>query len=173
MVIVPNAEDCGPAMRACSPNERAFVVALVESGGTNHTLSAIHAGIGGNPDASKTAAYRIMQRPRVHAAIREEADKRLRGGAILAASVLIEIASDPMHKDRFKAAENLLNRAGLMVENVSRHIIEDHRSDNELLMAIAMIAKKNGLDPSKLLGKPLEKANVVDAEFTEVADDAV
>jgi phage terminase small subunit len=159
-------------MRACTLPERAFVVALLETGGNNQTLAAATAGIGGPNDAQRVAGSRLARIPRVQAAVREEADKRLRGGAILAASVLIEIASDRMHKDRFKAAESLLNRAGLMTETVQRHIIEDHRTDDELRDAIILMARKNHLDPATLLGKPLDK-NVVDAEFTEVDKEEV
>jgi len=154
-------------MRACTEGQRKFVIALLESGGTNHAKAAAAAGYGGSENAQRVAGHRLAHNPNVIAAAREEADRRLRGGAILGASVMIEIASDPMHKDRFKAADRLLGSAGLNLETVSRHIIEDHRSDNELLMAIATIAKKNGLDPSKLLGRPLDK-DIVDAEFTEV-----
>lgn len=154
-------------MRACTEGQRRFVVALLDTGGQNHTKAAELAGYGGTDGSRRVAAYHLARHPNVIAAVREEADRRLRGGAILGASVMIEIASDPMHKDRFKAADRLLGSAGLNLETVSRHIIEDHRSDNELLLAIAAIAKKNGLDPSKLLGRPLE-TEVVDAEFSEV-----
>lgn len=160
-------EDLGPAMRACSEGQRRFVLALLETGGDNYTKAAMIAGYAGTPGSIRVTGHQLAHHPKVIAAAREEADRRLRGGAILGASVMIAIASDPMHKDRFKAADRLLGSAGLNIETVSRHIIEDHRSDNELLLAIAAIAKKNGLDPSKLLGRPLE-AEVVDAEFTEV-----
>lgn len=164
-ITVP--QDLGPAMRACTEGQRKFVLALLDTGGGNYTKAAEIAGYAGTPGSIRVTGHQLAHHPKVIAAAREEADRRLRGGAILGASVMIEIASDPMHKDRFKAADRLLGSAGLNLETVSRHIIEDHRSDNELLLAIAAIAKKNGLDPSKLLGRPLE-TEVVDAEFSEV-----
>jgi len=165
LIPLPDEDILGPAMKACNESERRFVIAMLEIGGGNATESAIMAGYGNSRQAAQVAGSLVQRRPRVQAAIREEADRRLRGSAILAASVLVEIAQDKFHKDRFKAASELLNRSGLMVESVQRHIIEDHRTDSEIEQAILTLAKKHGLDPAKLLGR---KVDAIDAEFTEV-----
>ncbi len=54
-----------------------------------------------------------MRHPKIQEAIREEGSRRLGRHAILAVSVLAEIAANPEHKDRLRAAIELLNRAGL------------------------------------------------------------
>jgi len=162
VIQLGSEESYGPAMRALTDGQRRFVIALLETGARDQKLAATMAGY--SPTTAANMGCRMAHMPAVQLAMREEAEKRLRAGALLGASVMIEIASDVMHKDRFKAADRLLGAAGLTVETVQRHIIEDHRSDNELRDAIVSMAKKHGLDPAKLLGDK----NVIDAEFTEV-----
>lgn len=159
-------------MLAITENRRGFVVAMLETGGQNHAQAAFAAGFGGAMESAKVAACVMMRDPLVLAAMREEADRRLRSGAILGASVLVEIASNQMHKDRLKAATELLNRSGLIVEQTHRVIHEDNRSDAELERAVLAMATKYGMDPAKLLGDATKKvavaANAIDAEFVEV-----
>lgn len=155
-------ESYGPAMAALTDPQKRFVIAMLETGAQNVTNAAIMAGY--SPNSAQQYGSRLQHIPAVQLAMREEAEKRLRAGALLGASVMIEIASNSQHKDRFKAADRLLGAAGLAVESVSRHIIEDHRTDSELTEFIRAIAQRNGLDPAKLLGK----GEVVDAEFSEI-----
>lgn len=165
---VPAEGTLGPAMQALSENRRCFVVAMLETGGQNHAHAAYMAGYGKDTEVARVSACRMMRDPSVLAAIREEADRRLRSGAILGASVLMEIASNQMHKDRLKAAESLLNRSGLVVEQTHRVIHEDNRSDDELKRAVIAMAMKYGMDPAKLLGDDTKKVAAIDGEFVEV-----
>jgi len=152
----------GPAMLDLTEKQQRYVIALLETGGTNETQAALMAGYG---TGYETRAYELSRNPKVLAALREEADKRLRSGALLAASKLIEIAMDKQHKDQFKACTELLNRGGLIVQTQHKLIIEDTRSDDEVIKRVASMAKSMGMDPKAVL------ANVgveyVDAEFTE------
>lgn len=166
-VTVPDEGDLGDAMLQLTQNQRGFVVALLETGGQDAGKAAALAGIGGNSNASQVYASRAMRNPAILAAIREEADRRLRSGGILGASVLVEIASDHKHKDRFKAGVELLNRSGLIVEQTHRVIHEEQRSDAEIERAVKLLAEKMGMDPTKLLGSAVP---VVEGEFTEVTN---
>ena len=168
-IAVPAEDTLGPAMQALSINQRAFVIAMLTTGAQDGTVCAAMAGYGNTQESRWVASHRLMHNPKVLAAIKEEADRRLRSGAILAASALVEICADTRHKDRFKAAQELLNRAGLLVETQHRVIVEDHRTDKEIEQAIVLMAKRHGLDPAKLLGYTTKP---IDAEFTEVEDDA-
>ncbi len=161
--LVAPEEELGTAMRELSLPQRAFVSAYVQNGGINETDAAFRAGYGPTPEEAGQRAPVLLRSPRILAAIREEADKRLKSGAVLAASVLVEVARDPLHRDRYKAAVELLNRAGLVVEGVSRVIVEDHRTEEEIVRRITDLSEKLGIDPKRLLG-----SDVVDAEFTEV-----
>jgi len=164
-IIVPPDDDLGPAMKELTLPQRAFVLAFANFGGTNQGEAARLAGYGSANDvgAASDQAYALLRSPRILVALREEADKRLKAGAILAASVLSEIATDVHHRDRYKAAVELLNRAGLVVEGVSRLIVEDHRTTEEITRRVVSLAVKLGIDPTKLLGN-----DVIDADYTEV-----
>ena len=173
MIQAPPEYSLGPAMLALSKPMRCFVVALLETGGIDATRAAGAAGYGGTQNSQWQAAHRLSHNPKVMLAIKEEADKRLRAGAILAASALVEICGDVRHKDRFKAAQELLNRAGLIVQTEHKVIVEDNRTTDEIEQAIILLARRNGIDPTKLLGpanKAAQKAEAIDGEFEEVDD---
>lgn len=155
----------GKAMIALNPQQRAFVFAYVETGGQDATRAALMAGYSmTNDNARRVTAHRLAHDPRVQAAIKEVADARLRQGAILGAEVLIAIAGDPTHKDRMKAAVELLNRSGLLVTPTVNHV---HRSEDDVdrVQRIVNMATQLGLDPRELLGSA---GVTVDAEFKVV-----
>lgn len=131
IVEVRDESELGEAMLACTPAQRAFVVALVETGAQDHARAAEMAGIGGSTASAAVWACRTIRNPKVIAAIHEEADMALRGDALLGRAVLKEIALDRAHKDRFKAGVELLNRAGLIVETHHRLIVQDDRRTND------------------------------------------
>jgi phage terminase small subunit len=157
--------DLGPAMQELTIPQRAFVVAYCEGGGTDATAAALAAGYGTTDGSARTIGATMLRKPRILAALREEADKRLKAGAIVASSVLVEVAADPMHRDRYKAAVELLNRAGLVVEGVSRVIVEDHRTVEEIERRIGELCERLGIDKERLMG------TVIDAEYEEIKDE--
>jgi phage terminase small subunit len=169
--VVQDSEHLGAAMRALTLNQRAFVVALLETGARDNTLAAQMAGFGTNIESQWQAGHRLSHNPKVLAAIREEADKRLKSGAILGASVIVKIAMNDLHKDQLKAAVELCNRGGLLVETQHRVIVEDDRRDkSEIEAAIIALAKRLGVDPVKLLGvRSVANEEAIDGEFEEVA----
>ena len=118
--------------------------------------------------SDKTYGWQLMRKPKIIAAMQEEAGKRLVSGALLGASVLMEIAQNPVHKDQYKAAKELLAHAGYMPvskqEITVNHVQPDQR---QLVSDIAAFAKQMGMDPQKLLGSV---GVTVDAEFTVVEE---
>lgn len=171
-IIVAPEEELGSSMQALTGNQRAFVIALVELGAKNPTQAAMMAGYGGTDAARRTAAKELMRNPKVLDAIREEADKRLRSGALLAASRLIEIASNPLDLNSFKACVELLNRADLIVATKHEVTVTDNRTTDEVMNTILALAKRNNIDPKTLLGyNPAEK--VVEGEFTEATTEGL
>jgi phage terminase small subunit len=168
LIETPDPIELGPAMLALTEMQQRFVYALVEYGG-DATKAAAHAGYSkGNGNHQSVAAHRNMHDPRVLLAIREEADKRIRGGALLGASVLIELTKYA-DKDsvRLKAAVELLNRTGLSFVQKHEVVHKDERSDRELEAYITLIARKHGLRPVELLGYDPEK-EAIDADFEDV-----
>ena len=163
-------------MAALNDRQRAFVGAMLETGGQpgRHSEAARRAGYEGSPDVVKVAAHRLAHNPKIQAAIREEAERRVHSGAILGASVLVEIAADPQHKDRFKAATRLLDMAGLIVTTQHKVTVEHTGDDTEKIRLAIAMAKRLGIDPKKLLGEAgvsAAEVDAIDAEFEEVKTD--
>jgi phage terminase small subunit len=161
-------EDMGPAMLACTAAQQRFVVAWVELGGDDKqcTLAASMAGYAGTENALRVAASRLRHNPLVLAAMREMADRMLRSGAVLGAASLKDIARDALHKDRFKASVELLNRAGLLVETQHRLVIQnDNRTTAQIRHDVEAAMAR--LYPP---GTPIPAALMppVDVEFVEV-----
>jgi hypothetical protein len=166
-VPTPDPIELGPAMLALTEMQQRFVYALVVHGG-DATKAAAHAGYSHVGNTQSVSAYNNMHCPKVLLAIREEADKRIRGGALLAASTLIELS---MKADtdsvKLKAAVELLNRTGLSFVQKHEVVHKDERSDRELEAYITMIARKHGLQPASLLGYDPDK-EAIEGEFEEV-----
>jgi phage terminase small subunit len=143
------------AMSQLTEKQQKFVIALLETGGQNNAEAARIAGYSQtNINGCAIEANRLLRKPKVIAAIKEEAERRIHGGVLLGASVLVEIAGDKLHKDRFRAASALLDRGGMMIVGKTEHslVIEDKRTEAELIEFITAQARLAGLDPRTLLG---------------------
>lgn len=154
-------------MTALEPQQRAWVLAYLETGCRSATEAARLAGYapGGAPQSVRMAGHRLKNDEKVLAAIKELAEKRVKSGAYLAMSVLREIAEDPTHKDRFKAAVEMLNRAGMIVVQ-KQEVEHKHLMDaREVAAGIRQFAKELGLDETKLLGA----AGYTDVDFEVVS----
>ena len=188
-IQIPSDDELGPHMRRLNERQKKYVIAyLMNPSSTGHTQAAIDAGYGnGKYEHAKQQAWLLSHNPKVLAALKEEADRRMKFGIIIAASRLIEIVEDKSHKDNFKAVVETLNRGGLIVETQHRVITEN---DDSLLSVVERVKKQAlalGLDPVQLLatiGMTLDdngeviqnqkadpREGAVDAEFEEVDDD--
>lgn len=174
----------GPKMKALPEARRQFVLAMLATGGKNKAEAARMAGykspyvegcrLASDPQIraamqEQAVQYELMVEgfghdPETLEAMAEEAANRIRSGAILGASALWEIAMDPLHKDRLKAAQDLLDRGQILQVQHNQTIKVEHvtRTTQEKVERIIEIAKKQGLDPHKLLG---DYGVVIDAEF--------
>lgn len=168
LTITPDAK-LGPAMKNLNERQRAFVVAMIEMGGINYTRAALAAGYGnGNDESAAVQGNRLAHDENVLAAIHEEAQRRMRSGAVMAVQTLLEIANDhgAENKDRLKAVDMILNRSGLHAVTEHNVKVERHDiTDEGMVKRIKLLAEKQGLDPSRLLGSI---GVTVDAEFSEV-----
>lgn len=149
-------------MAQLSDAHRKFVLTMVEHGANPKaaTLSAKLAGF------HPVYGYELMRNETVLAALREEATKKLAGAALVGVNVLLEIAMDEEHKDRFRAADKLAAINGFTAEQriVVEHITPDTKGQ---IQQIREMATQLGLDPKQLIAG----AGIVDAEFTEVDPD--
>lgn len=155
-------------MRQLTGNQQNYVWALVENGG-DPTKAAAVSGFGGTDLSRRQAVHRLTHDPKVQSAIREVAEARIRAGVLLGASVLVEIASDPLHKQRLKAAEALLDRGGMMLVRETKMTVEHKDPSVEATIArIRALAEGMGMDARPLLLNAGVPQNVVDAEFEVV-----
>ncbi len=115
LIPAEDESDLGPAMLACSKQERIFVRALFEKSGHGAgARTARAAGYGSKGGATNTparSANRLFNRPRVIAAISEMTGQQLRSGGPMAVKTVREIMADKTHKDRLKAARTIIERA--------------------------------------------------------------
>lgn len=170
-IPIPEEGDLGPAMRALPERMRAFVVALMEtgSGPGSYGRCARMAGYTGTDSTISASASRLVHDDRIQAAIIEESKRRLTGGLIVAVSSLVAMV-DPdsdillSAKDRLRAIELLLNRAGLPSQSEQKvTVTHQTASDAEMRKRIGTLARELGMDPEKLLGK-----DVIEGEFVEI-----
>lgn len=173
VVQVPAESALGPAMLACTEAQRAFVIALITMSPSDKRQAAFLSGNGGTYGSQAVAGYRLASHPKVIAAIKEEAEKRMSAGAALAANVILEVAMDPMHKDRLKAAEMLKNQAGLLVVQRVQHDVEIHdsRTTEEIHRQNVMLMARLGVQLPKIAAPVTEREDfeVIDAEFVETS----
>ena len=156
----------GSAMAALAPQEVNFVEAMVRGGaGPDYVRKA--AGIAGY---SENYGWTLMRKAKILAALREEAAKGLLQGALVGQKVMMEIALDTTHKDRFRAGRELLAHSGFTITQEQKITVEHVNSETrELIKEISDFAKATGLDAKQLLGSiGISREEPVDAEFAEV-----
>jgi len=148
--------ELGPYMKAL-PNDRfrAFVTFyLMERPGRGaQTNAAKRAGFGKPETLDHTyhqIAWRLMQDPRIVAALAEEARKMLRGGAPDAVKALQDMVYDSTHKDHARAVAMVLDRTDPTVSN--SHIAVTHRIVDPVQEELAeyLAAIELGAGPEKL-----------------------
>jgi phage terminase small subunit len=155
-------ENLGPAMRALNPKQRAFVRAYIDYPLVTATQAARMAGYSDASEACKVKAHNNLHSPRVIAALNEELDRRFRVDAVIGRKVLIEIATNPDHPQRLKAAEALLNRGGFHTMSEQRIRVEHTDMSGEAMIErITKLALQLGMDPQQLLGAsvPMKAVN--------------
>lgn len=173
-------EHWGPCMQALNPRQRAFVQACLTIGTTNNAKCAAMAGYTGSANALAVAGHRLAHHSGVIAAIQEEAERRLRSSAIMAVSVMVDIARNEVNspKDRLKAAEMIANRVGLHAKSEHKVITEDASTTDAAMTArIQTLCSQLGIDPKTLLGrmaqpKEVPVAPIVEVEYAEVEQPA-
>lgn len=149
-------------MSALTDLQRQFVAAMMLLGPTLTRARAAAAAMGAKfPDQT---AHTMMRNPRVLAALKEEAGKRLIGAALVGVDVMTKIATSDDHKDQFKAAKFLAEINGFTVEQkiTVEHVNADQR---EIVQRIIDNARIAGQDPTPLLAQ----IGITDAEFTVVS----
>lgn len=156
----------GPAMSAITEKQRAFVLAMLNVPGCSHAQAARIAGYSDIAEGAKVRGHECAHNPNVQAALREEAGKRLNSLSVVAANVMMDVMLDPetSAKDKMKAAAAVLDRTGFAAaQNINVNKTITDQSGQAIMSRIRALAEKHGLDPARLLGKPV-------VELQEVKD---
>lgn len=155
-MTVDNSE-WGPAMAALTPLRRAFVIAMLDAPLLNYSQAYRRATTEDGQQFSTTSnnavhveAHKLAHNPLVLAAYHEEASKRLQAGALVGASVLIDIAKNEHHKDQLSAAKTLLNRIGLHEKTEHKVTVERPTDDIDIKRQIVALAKDLGWSDDEL-----------------------
>jgi phage terminase small subunit len=163
-------------MRKLTDKQRAFVIQYLEypvSSGASAVRRAGYSTAGASGAGSKVEARRLLQKPRVLAAIREELDARFKSDAVVARRALLDIVNDKAHPHRLKAATALLDRGGFHSMHEQKISVEHRDMTAEgMIERITALAGELNLDPRKLLGH--NSPVTIDAEVIEpesVAED--
>jgi phage terminase small subunit len=187
---VDNDADYGPLMSTAIPKERLFVLASLE--GKSQAQASREAGFG-NADGTTSAesfariGHRLLTRSRVIDALAEQSRKTIRSLAPAAISAVRDIITTTNHKDRAKISLAILNRVDPEITrtdiNVTHEIVDRTKVAIEHLKRL----KDKGANREFLLNEfgPIGLAHyetllaadakaspVIDAEFTEVPNDA-
>lgn len=174
---IEDAADFGPAMGKLLPQQRAWVVAFLETGPReNATAAARAAGYGSGSatqeqadKAARVAGNRLRHDQTVLDAIHELAKERFRLAAHRATTELVKLMESNDEKVKLKAIDMVLARTGL---NAAQQIEVNHKhdlsamDDKAMIRRIVALAQEQGMDPVKLLGA---RGVVLDAEF-EIVD---
>lgn len=178
---IEDASGFGPAMARLSPQQRAWVVAFLETGPQeNATAAARAAGYGASSateeqrkQACQTTGHRLRHDEKVLDAIQELAKERFRLVAHRATEELVTLMDSTDAKVKIKAIDMILARTGL---NAAQQIDVNHKhgfadmDDKAMIRRIAQLAESQGMDPIRLLGS---RGVVVDAEFEVVTEPAM
>lgn len=143
--------------RTLTAKQRAFVRAYISLGGTNATAAAVTAGYapskskkrGDRSAGASVTAHRLLQKPTILKAIREETERALRAGVALGAHTLEQLCREANSESvRLQAAQALLDRGGMQLATLSQHhvVVEDRRTEGELLARVKELQRELGLN---------------------------
>lgn len=167
----PEEDSLGPAMKACNAAQRRFALAAVMYPLAKDWQIAKAAGYSERSHGSlRVTAHRLFHSEKVIAAIKECADKEIRGSAMLGIATIKKIVRSDMHKDQLKAAQTLVGLAGFTIDqNIKVTQTIRNESADGVLAEIRKLADLLGVPVQRLL-EQRPAAPVVDAEFSEVKE---
>ena len=168
LTIADDRDRDGPAMSCLTTQEHAFVTALTSTVGGD-----------GKPDPRRAAAaagyrnpiygYELMRKDKILDAIREESDKRLRGGVLMAIDQLMTIGGNPKHKNQLQAIKMIMEMGGQFAS--IQKVDVNHRGAVEHVHVdarerVERLAERMGKTPQQVL--EMLGVKIMDAEFEDV-----
>lgn len=162
-------------MLALNERQQKFVNLILSQGLMNYTRAYMEA-YGASYDVANANGTRLAHSPAVLDAMHEEASKRLKAGAALAVTVLTEIANDPTHKDRLRAATAIADRVGFHAKTEHEVTVKRPTDAGEVIQQIIDVGKQLGWSDDQIKNAighnaavPMQLLAPVDAEFEVVS----
>ncbi len=169
---VQKIQALGPAMTALEPRWRTFVILLWENQPISATEAYMRSGYNASRDAAQVSASRLLQDPRIKAAIIEYGRAYSAVYAPELHGILMGIARKEGGRDQAKVALAMLKHAGFIEQieqtmnvNINVTVQEKVAFLREQMLADGMTEKQI----EEQLGT-VAAHEVVDAEFAEVED---
>ncbi|MES9868078.1 MAG: terminase small subunit [Sedimenticola sp.] len=136
-----------------TPKQEKFVRFYIQFGG-NGTRAAKAAGY--QEASAHTTANRTLKLPYIQQAIKEHAETVLKTNVALASDTLVNLMMNAASESvKRQCAIDLLDRGGLPLirQSETRHVIEDGRTDQELLASVQALVAELGLDAKIIEGE--------------------
>jgi hypothetical protein len=181
-VIDITDENCGPAMKALTPLQRRFVLAIKEVGSGRWLRAAKIAGYQGDDHVLSVTGSNLGHNPKITAALVEIGGYTMQSIANEATAAVLSVLEAPMQNKgalKLKAALAVLDRIGLGIK--TEHTVNINKTETStekmILEVRAQLAKNPNLihelplPIQKLLADQTKKEAAIDAEFTEVTTD--
>jgi phage terminase small subunit len=148
----PEISSLGPAMLALNEPQRRFAIAAVMYPLAKDWQIAKAAGYSDRSHGGlRVTAHRLFHDERVLAAIRECADKEIRGSAMLGIATMKKIVRNDLHKDQLKAAQTLVGLAGFTIDqNINVNQTLKDEGSGALMKRIEAAERRGlGIDPAR------------------------
>jgi len=163
--------DLGPAMRALSLRQRAFVMAMFDLGDhPSHADCARAAGYTGEAHYISMQGHRMAHSDKIQAAIREEADRRCTSLLPLAHRRMADQILDPKAKDHFAAVKHAQALSGMSPKQV--HVVEHINDRGAMIREIEGTMKLLQAMGVKIELEALVPVNAIEAQFEEIGSDS-
>lgn len=159
--------DLGPKMQALTPRKRAFCWYYAHNGGNAAAAYRLAYPASESENAQRVEGSKLLAEPQVREALVDMANFQFDGLVIPAVGAMLQIVTNPGHKQHFKALEYVLDRRGFQPVQQSKvehvHKIDSSNVDAALLNMAAALGIN--FAPKPQIAPP------IDITPTEVEDD--
>lgn len=163
LITITTRMQCGPAMSALNPRQRAFVIAYNNAGGNNATEAGRTAGYK-NGTGLRQSVHALLHDPKIQAAVREDISARFTEDLPDTKAALDKIARAETHPKHFDAIKLKLHQGGLIERTAVDHNVTVTLSFEQKLEQVKVLAELCGDDPAVAL------KGIIDATPTVISD---
>lgn len=161
----PPTDELGPAMLACTPGQRRFVLGWIAAGGKNAAKVARAAGYADKDGEARIRAYHLVRSPNVLKALNEEAGRQLNGMAAIAVARLNLNLHSSNPKVAQVAIDSILDRTGFPRRTERSLDVTDNRPPKDFEQVLTMVSEK-----LRVLALKAQEPKAIEAQYVEMED---